>query len=169
VSLDDGTCTSCGGDLNAKPPAVTAPSPGQAAIEAAAKAAYEAFLPGGPIDWEYADSEVREYWKNAAQAAIAAAPACPCGGMPGTACGDLIAQLRARHGIPVSKPPKTEDEEFPETFDDVLCDTPAFFDPHHPAEVSCRCQLRRGHQGAHLGYLAARWDTQAARRTGGVT
>lgn len=39
------------------------PAPGQAA--------YEAFLPGGPIDWEYADSDVRAMWA-AAHDAVAA-------------------------------------------------------------------------------------------------
>lgn len=44
------------------------------AAPAAGQAAYEAFLPNGPIAWEYADTEVREMWARAAQAAIGAAP-----------------------------------------------------------------------------------------------
>ena len=47
----------------------------------------------------------------------------------------------------------------PQSFDDPLCDIPAFLDPLHPAEVSCRCQLKAGHPAtvSHLGYVVARW------------
>lgn len=49
-------------------------SPASAAASTPGQAAYEAFLPGGPIDWEYAASDVHAMWEAAAQAAIAAAP-----------------------------------------------------------------------------------------------
>lgn len=51
----------------------------------------------------------------------------------------------------------------PQSFDDPLCDAPAFLDPLHPAEASCRCQLRAGHPATvnHLGYVIARWPASA--------
>lgn len=53
---------------------MTAPEPGRAAAPTPGQAAYEAFLPNGPIDWEYADSDVHAMWEAAAAAAIATVP-----------------------------------------------------------------------------------------------
>ena len=73
-------------------------TPGQAAPVSNGRAAYrayaESFLNVDVPGWNYLPDQERAAWEAAAQAAIAAAPACPCGGMPGTACGDLIVALR---------------------------------------------------------------------------
>lgn len=58
------------------------------------RAAYEAFLPNGPIDWEYADSDVRAMWDAAAQAAIAAAPGIRTAEQVGTIAGTMAVYER---------------------------------------------------------------------------
>ncbi len=51
------------------------------------------------------------------------------------------------------------EDDFPESFDEPLCDAPGFLDPRRPDEVSCHCELRAGHFPAtrHFGHLPVRW------------
>ena len=72
-----------------EPAAVPPPTPGRAFHAAYAAARSEI---GVYATYDDLSDEARAAIEAGAQAAIAAAPACPCGGMPGTACGEELAK-----------------------------------------------------------------------------